>query len=209
MKKLLMLITLLALVFTLAPGQTFAQETACETDTVVQADDWLSKLADKFLGDVLAYPAIVQATNQANAADDSYATIDNPDVIEVGWKLCIPSVEEATMMMGTELETEVLKANLEAQRLTIEAASVYRQYLKQQAAQVRNARKLLEEDIATAWNTYETVRVSGELVDLVKSSQQLLDGLLQRQVPTLQPFRNLEMQREFAKLTKQLRTSQD
>ncbi|ESQ13204.1 MAG: hypothetical protein N838_16025 [Thiohalocapsa sp. PB-PSB1] len=104
---------------------------------------------------------------------------------------------------------EVLKANLEAQRLTIEAASVYRQYLKQQAAQVRNARKLLEEDIATAWNTYETVRVSGELVDLVKSSQQLLDGLLQRQVPTLQPFRNLEMQREFAKLTKQLRTSQD
>ena len=103
----------------------------------------------------------------------------------------------------------VLQANLEAQRLTIKAAGVYRDYLKQQAEQVRSARVALEEDIATAWNTYETVRVSGELVDLVKSSQQLLEGLLNRQVPALRPFQNLEMQREFAKLTEQLRAAQE
>jgi hypothetical protein len=101
----------------------------------------------------------------------------------------------------------VLDANLEAQQLTIEAAGVYRDYLKQQAARCR-ARVALQEDIATAWNTYETVRVSGELVDLVKSSQQLLDGLLDRQVPALRPFQNLEMQREFAKLTEQLRAAE-
>ncbi|KAA6187884.1 hypothetical protein F2Q65_01225 [Thiohalocapsa marina] len=101
----------------------------------------------------------------------------------------------------------ILAGNLEAQQLTIAAAGVYRDYLKQQAAQVRQARQTLEQDIATAWNTYETVRVSGELVDLVRSSRQLLDGLLDRQVPALRPFQNLEMQREFAKLTEQLRAS--
>ena len=100
---------------------------------------------------------------------------------------------------------DLLAANLAAQQMTIEAATIYRRYLKDQATQVRQARNELEKDIAAAWNTYETVRVSGELVSLVRSSQQLLEGLMNRQVPALRPFENLEMQREFQKLTEQLR----
>jgi branched-chain amino acid transport system substrate-binding protein len=64
-------------------------------DYVVVADDWLSKLADKFLGSVLAYPAITYYTNQKNAEDESYAKITDSNVIEVGWKIYIPSPEEA------------------------------------------------------------------------------------------------------------------
>jgi branched-chain amino acid transport system substrate-binding protein len=64
-------------------------------DYTVQADDWLSKLADKFLGDVLAYTAITHFTNQMNSQDDSYAKITDSDVIEVGAKLYIPNQEEA------------------------------------------------------------------------------------------------------------------
>jgi LysM repeat protein len=107
MKKILNLIMLLALVLMFWPTPALAQDeaVACESDVVVQADDWLSKLADKFYGDPLAYPAIVEATNQANATDSSYAKIDNPDIIEPGWKLCLPSQEAATTLVGTELET--------------------------------------------------------------------------------------------------------
>ena len=54
---------LLALLVTLMPGHTLAQGIACETEVTVQADDWLSKLADKFYGDPLAFPAIVAATS--------------------------------------------------------------------------------------------------------------------------------------------------
>ena len=39
----------------------------CETDVVVQADDWLSKIAEKFYGDPLAYQAIADATNLTEA----------------------------------------------------------------------------------------------------------------------------------------------
>jgi hypothetical protein len=102
----------------------------------------------------------------------------------------------------------VLTANLEAQAMTSDAAGRYRDYLAEQARQVRRARQALDQDIRTAWNTYETVRVSGELVALVQSSQQLLDGLLDRQVPPLRPFENLQMKREFEKLTDQLRASE-
>jgi len=106
-------------------------------------------------------------------------------------------------------KANLLNANLSAQHLTIQAAGVYREYLIDQGRQVAEARRELERDIAAAWNTYETVRVSGELVGLVKSSRRLLDGLLNRQVPPLRPFRNLEMQREFEKLTAQLRRGEE
>ena len=103
---------------------------------------------------------------------------------------------------------DLLSANLQAQQLTIQTAGVYRQYLLDQSHQVEQARKELDKDIAAAWNTYETVRVSGELVGLVRSSQQLLDGLMNREVPALRPFENLEMQREIEQLTRRLRTSE-
>ncbi len=98
MKKvinIMSIIALLALVLTLAPATTLAQEGQCETDVVVQADDWLSKIAEKFFGNVLAYQAIADATNAKAATDSSYAKIENVDVIEPGWKLCIPSTAEA------------------------------------------------------------------------------------------------------------------
>jgi multiple sugar transport system substrate-binding protein len=107
MKKLLnilSLITLLALVLTLMPAAVLAQEeVVCDSDVVIQADDWLSKLADKFYGDPLAYPAIAEATNAKAATDDSYATIVNVDLIEPGWKVCVPSAEDAQAMVGGAL----------------------------------------------------------------------------------------------------------
>ncbi|GAB4442082.1 MAG: ABC transporter substrate-binding protein [Anaerolineae bacterium] len=75
---------------------------ACEHDVVVQADDWLSKIADKFYGDVLAFRAIAEATNARAAADNSYATIANVDIIEPGWKLCVPGAADAASIVTEE-----------------------------------------------------------------------------------------------------------
>ncbi len=80
------------------PAQTEAEG----QEYVVQADDWLSKIADKFYGDILAYPTIVEATNAKAAEDDSFAVIDNPDVIEIGQKLWIPTAPTAGAMMAEE-----------------------------------------------------------------------------------------------------------
>lgn len=58
---------------------------------IVQSGDWLSKIADKYYGDPLAYAAIVTATNDKAAADNSFTAITDPNVIEVGQKLWIPA----------------------------------------------------------------------------------------------------------------------
>lgn len=83
--------------FAAPPGQEAGQE------YIIQADDWLSKLADKFYGDPLAYPAIVAATNTQAAADSTFTVIENPDQIEVGQKLEIPTAQEASAILGTQV----------------------------------------------------------------------------------------------------------
>lgn len=79
------------------------QQEAAGQDYIVQADDWLSKLAEKFYGDPLAYQAIVNATNEKVAADSSYATIADANVIEVGQKLYIPTAQEASALLGEQV----------------------------------------------------------------------------------------------------------
>ena len=155
------------------------------------------------------YLVLLRALNRMHldveqAIDQRYV----PQINDIAERAQALSVETRDLKRRHPEKADILDANLAAQQLTVEAADVYRRYLKDQGKQVAEARAALQQDIATAWNTYETVRVSGELVDLVKSGQQLLDGLLRRQVPALRPFQNLEMQRELSKLTEQLRAAE-
>ncbi len=99
MKKFLMIAVLFALLVTLVPASLVSAQAGGE-DYTVQADDSLSKLADKFFGDINAFWAIMSATNQAAAKDPSYAKIANPDVIEVGSKLRIPAKADAEAFMA-------------------------------------------------------------------------------------------------------------
>ena len=81
---------ILASLAPLQPGH--AQELApCAAEAIVQPGDTLSLLAAEYMGDQLAYKAIVDATNAAAANDGSFATIVEENQIAVGWKLCIPA----------------------------------------------------------------------------------------------------------------------
>jgi basic membrane lipoprotein Med (substrate-binding protein (PBP1-ABC) superfamily) len=48
----------------------------------------------------------VYYTNQKAAEDSSFAAIDDPDLIEVGWTIYIPTAEEATAFLAAEYEDE-------------------------------------------------------------------------------------------------------
>lgn len=74
----------------------------CQEEYIVVADDWLSKLSDKYYSDLFLYPAIVTATNEKNAIDDTFTEIENPDLIEPGWKLCIVEAEVAEGLVEAE-----------------------------------------------------------------------------------------------------------
>ena len=62
---------------------------AAPGDYIVAAGDTLYRIAAKLLGDGSRYLEIVELTNSRSDSDSSYAFIENPDSIEIGWKLAI------------------------------------------------------------------------------------------------------------------------
>ena len=62
----------------------------CASDVFVQPGETLSIIAGRTLGNLASYNLIVDATNAKAAVDPSYATIDNPNILTLGWKLCVP-----------------------------------------------------------------------------------------------------------------------
>jgi len=97
-----------------------------------------------------------------------------------------------------------LSANLNAQNLTLQTAKLYKKHLKAQRRKVVIAAEKTNADLQIAQNTYKTVRVSGELINLLRTSQKSFKLLLNIQVPDLLEFKNLQMKQEFAILTQKL-----
>lgn len=93
------------LIITLLPSTVLAAPPLQEAgqEYTVQADDWLSKLAEKFYGDPLAYPAIVEATNTKSSSDTTFVSIDDPNMIEAGQKLFIPTAQQASTLLGEQV----------------------------------------------------------------------------------------------------------
>ena len=90
---MLLTATMLGVAYAAPPAQDSGQE------YTVQADDWLSKLAEKNYGDVLAWPVIWKGTLAKAEEDDSFAVITDPNIIEVGQKLWIPDEAEAATLL--------------------------------------------------------------------------------------------------------------
>ena len=100
---LVMVVNLLAAsVVSAAPPQ---QE---EVTYTVKLGDNLWTLAEKYLGSGPAYHAIVAATNAKQAEDATFAYIANPDLIHPGWKLVIPSADEAAALLGKPREAKIV-----------------------------------------------------------------------------------------------------
>jgi uncharacterized protein len=81
----------LLLAFCAPPGLASVQGSSqCSQDLIVQPGDSLSEIARRVYGDTSAFQPILAATNARADFDSSYATIRDPNRLEVGWKLCIP-----------------------------------------------------------------------------------------------------------------------
>jgi hypothetical protein len=97
-------------------------------------------------------------------------------------------------------------ANMRANQLTIDTAELYIKLLETQRGRVATARERVQSDLRLAKNTYATVRYSAELLAILQTSRHSFDTLMGLQVPAMEPFTNLRMQREFEALSRRIAT---
>ena len=100
------ILILLASVPLMASAAPLSQSTVCAKDYTVQVGDSISAIAEKYFGNVSAYPAIVDATNLAAQEDSRYTRIMSADVVEPGQVLCIPSREDAQPISAGQLSSQ-------------------------------------------------------------------------------------------------------
>lgn len=98
-------------------------------------------------------------------------------------------------------QKRVLKNNIKAQQLTLNVAKLYSQQLQKQKQKVVNAMNKAKKDYRVAKNTYDTVKLSAELIRLMKTNQASFNALMNIQIPEIVPFKNLEMQKKFEELS--------
>ncbi len=112
--------------------------------------------------------------------------------------------EESTHLLATETQRNrkaLLHKNLKAQQLTLKVAKLYAEQLNQQKAKVITARRLILNDYKVAKNTYDTVKISADLIQLMKTNRASFNALMNIQIPEIAPFENLAMQRKFEELS--------
>ena len=78
-------------------------EITCSEDYTVQVGDSISKIAQKAYGDVLAFQVIIDASNLVALRDSKYATIADPNLVEVGQVLCLPPQDTAQTLFDSRL----------------------------------------------------------------------------------------------------------
>ena len=105
-------------------------------------------------------------------------------------------------------DRKLLEANIRSNQLTRQTANLYIEYLKRNAALVATENKRAQKNIATAMNTYETVKLSSDVADLMNTGRRDFETLMKLQVPALREFNNEAIRKEFKRMTFELRSGE-
>ena len=99
---------------------------------------------------------------------------------------------------------QVYKNNIKAQELTLKTAQLYMDNLRNQRNRVRTAMEEMQRNLILAHNTYDTVLVSAELLELLQQSSSSFDSLMNLQIPEIIPFENQEMLSKYQELSRMI-----
>ncbi len=98
----------------------------------------------------------------------------------------------------------IYESNLKAQKLTLEVAKLYKKHLLEAINSVKRAQITAKKNLDLAENTYSTVSLSSGLYNLIKENEAMFDKISQIQMPRIEPFKNLQIQKKYKELTKKI-----
>ena len=102
-------------------------------------------------------------------------------------------------------DQELLEANIASNELTRATATLYIDYLRRNADLIEAENARAERNLATAMNTYDTVKLSSDVAALMNTGRRDFEALMKLQVPALREFHNEAIRKEFQRMTAELR----
>ncbi len=108
----------------------------------------------------------------------------------------------------TERQREIFIANAASNEAVLAAAAAYRKMLESQAATVVSKKDAAEKIRATAQNSYDTVRIAGDLAGVVRSGRTAFDAVAGMELPELSVPADSTLIAEFEKIAKSIKGEQ-
>lgn len=112
--------------------------------------------------------------------------------------------EAARLIASGQGDSRILRENIRSNSLTSDVIALYVDHLGEHRRMVAGENAELHKLINTSQNTYETVKLSANVAELIQAAKRDLQAMSRMQVPPLRGFQNEEMRREFLRLTEAL-----
>lgn len=116
--------------------------------------------------------------------------------------------EEARALLARERGSDlaaVMETNIMSQDLTLKTAKLYDGELMRQRESISDSLARVKRQYEVALNTYKTVKLSSDLIEMLRGSSDAFRRILEIKIPAIRPFENSEMQKEFERIRDQLR----
>ena len=117
------------------------------------------------------------------------------------------NISEAKRLINEGGNRSSLESNIDANQLTKKTIDLYKNMVIDHRNKVNKALSISEREMKVAVNTYKTVSLSSEVIDLIQEGRDTFETLSNLQIPAATEFQNNEIREEFRKLTKRLNKS--
>ncbi len=115
------------------------------------------------------------------------------------------NIQQAKRLIETgKGRKKALRRNIQSNRTTRKAARLYIRYLQQQAERVARENKEVAKRLATAKNTYKTVKLSSDVATLIENGRKRFDKVMSLELPAFRAFENKRVREEVRRLTTKL-----
>ena len=102
-------------------------------------------------------------------------------------------------------DAEIVRRNMLSQQRVTDVLNLYERYLNSEARQLRLLHQKTQQSFGVAVNTYHTVKVSTELLSMIRTSEDGFFSLSRFQPPELSLLYDERLAAEFATVTEKLR----
>lgn len=115
------------------------------------------------------------------------------------------------MMLADQLMSKARKVssaaknNRDINAKTIELAELYEGHLMNRLAELKRLHREMQINFELAVNTFRTIKVGGELIDVMKTSERDLKSIFEFDAPQFSAFYDKTLRAEFATMTQKIR----
>lgn len=115
------------------------------------------------------------------------------------------NLAESRMMRVGEEERKILAENDAINKRTIEVVDLYQKLLNKRSLNLQNQKRTIDQKVAVAQNTFNTLKNSGSLVSLIKTADKDFSMILGFSMPELKTIYSQGLMKEFTEISGRLR----